>query len=502
MRYFFVFILFVFAGTGFKKPDSGETSRINSMVRIIPEYYDKAFPNPLKGFRSSSVEIEDYPTLTRLYIKWNDIEQTESDGVEKIVNFCNRQWQGLPERNIKVIPRVYLEWPYQKQNGNNSRDSVTADWGDTRFVERFWPADMKKGDYTSEQFRKRIVQLITKLGKAWDNDARVAYVEMGLIGWWGEQHTPYINMQMQQLIGDAFTRAFKTKLVMVRQAKDFVQYPFGSYWDSFAHTAQQNEAAMLVGQGNKWHISVRGGEVAYDWGDLSSTGAHPDSSLAVKSCRDYIIDYIRKTHCNHLGWINNYHGEMQAVAEGAAAVQMNLGYRFVLNEFSYTSSVLPGDSLAIQFAVTNTGSSPFYYKWPVECSLLDPVTRLPVYKKILEEVDIRTWLPGDKWNSDAKKYMAEPRKNSVTARCKLPDDIKKGQYIVSLAILDPAGSLPAVRFAIRNYFKGGRHALGNIGINTAVPTVKLNNKLFDDLYADRSLHYDYCADAAVNGKKL
>ena len=152
-----------------------------------------------------------------------------------------------------------------------------------RFTEAFLPADMKRGDFSSEQFNKRVVRLIANLGKAWDNDPRVAYIEMGIWGWWGEQQAPRaISSEMQKLMGDAFVSAFKTKLIMVRSAKDFTSFPFGEYWDSFAHSDQVDEGNMLISQGGKWKTSVHGGEVAYNWGDRSKTGRNPDESLKNK----------------------------------------------------------------------------------------------------------------------------------------------------------------------------------------------------------------------------
>jgi hypothetical protein len=461
-----------------------------SCITVFPQQYKKAFPNPLKGFRSSTINEEDYCTLTRLYVKWNEIENSEHDGVGKILDYCNSQWKDLPRRNVKVIPRVYLEWPYSKQNAANSRDTVTTDWGDTRFVDRFWPEDMKRGDYSSVEFIKRLVNLISKMGQAWDNDPRVAYIEMGLIGWWGEQHTPYISDEMQKLMGDAFTSAFKTKLIMVRQVKDFATYPFGSYWDSFAHVSQQDEAAGLVARGDKWKTTVRGGEVAYDWGDLSKTGANPDESLKDKSNRDYLIDYVREVHCNHLGWINNYNSGDTAILKGADELQKTLGYRFVIDEVRYTANVKPGDTLAVNFSVRNIGSSPLYYSWPVEVSLLDPDTKQPVWKTTFRNIDIRTWLPGDSWDKTEKKYKIEPRESQINGKFLLPVNLPKGEYILGLSILDPAGNVPAVRFAIINYFKGGRHPIGMIGVNKEIEKLDLNETIFDDLYSDRTLYYE------------
>lgn len=488
MKYLISTILFVSLQAVLFKADISAKPVKNS-VTIRPQAYQKAFPNPLKGFRSGDLNREDYPTLTRLYIGWNEIENNENDGVDKIQAYCNSRWKDLPARNIKVIPRVYLEWPYGSQNATRSRDTVTSNWGEVRYCERFWPADIKRGDYSSEQFKQRLVRLIAKMGQAWDNDPRVAYIEMGLIGWWGEQHSPFINAEMQKLIGDAFVASFKNKLVMVRQAKDFTSYPFGSYWDSFAHAEQVDEAEMLMAQGGKWTTSVRGGEVAYDWGDRSKTGNSPDESLKVKANRDYIIDFIRKVHCNHLGWINKYDLKDEQATQGADIVQQNLGYRFILNEVTYTPDVKPGQTLKVNFTVTNTGSSPIYYSWPVELSLLDMNTHQPVWKSIFQNVDIRTWLPGDQWDAVRRKYTIEPDINAVKGEFKLPKSIAKGEYILALSILDPAGNVPAVRFAVNNYFKGGRHPIGKVGIGKTTDNYALNEAIFNDLYSDRSLYY-------------
>ena len=56
---------------------------------------------------------------------------------------------------------------------------------------------MTPGDYSSDQFKRRALRLIQRLGTVWDNDPRVAYIELGLIGRWGEQHSPSITPEMQ-----------------------------------------------------------------------------------------------------------------------------------------------------------------------------------------------------------------------------------------------------------------------------------------------------------------
>ncbi|MBP1755505.1 MAG: hypothetical protein H6Q59_1903, partial [Firmicutes bacterium] len=53
--------------------------------------------------------------------------------------------------------------------------------------------------------------------------------------------------------------------------------------------------------------------------------------------------------------------------------------------------------------------------------------------------------------------------------------------------LDPAADLPAARFAILNYYQGGRHPIGRVGVGTKIDNPDLEG--FHDIQKDWSLHY-------------
>ncbi len=161
----------------------------------------------------------------------------------------------------------------------------------------------------------------------------------------------------------------------------------------------------------------------------------------------------------------------------------------MIDQVHYEALIEPGKSFYITFAVRNTGSAPFYYDWPVEVSLLDTESRRAVWKATFEDADIRTWLPGDQWNRQAKRYDIEPVTYEVSGAFRLPDNLPKGQYTVALAILDPAGTAPSVRFAIKNYFAGGRHPIGYVGVGEPPSRNTLDPALFDDQADDRALGY-------------
>jgi hypothetical protein len=441
--------------------------------------YQGALRNPLKGFRPDvgprSFHHE-YATLARCYLKWNELEDHESDGIDRIMRVCNERWKDVEKHNIKVIPRVYLDW--DEKEGNE-----------------YWPSDMQVGDYSSLQFRQRVQRLIARLGQCWDNDPRVAWVQLGIIGYWGEHHNPSPNGRMQQLLGDAFTRAFKNKKVTVRHPWEFTDYEFGIYWDSWAHIQQVEThgegIAKLNAETGRWKICPMDGECAYNWGRYQEQpGDNPNDTLRDPVHRDWLIDTIRWLHGNDLGWVASYDPSDPLVHAGAQEVQKAFGYRFVIDEVGYDAVIQPGGAFNVTFWVRNTGSAPFYYNWPVEVSLLDPESREVVWRDTFTGVDIRTWLPGDQWNKEARQYETAPTTYEVSGDFLVPKDVPKREYILALAILDPAGMVPSVRFAIENYFTGGRHPIGMVGVGEAPSRTTLAPASFDDPAEDRTLHYE------------
>lgn len=112
------------------------------------------------------------------------------------------------------------------------------------------------------------------------------------------------------------------------------------------------------------------------------------------------------------------------------------------------------------------------------------------WKSKFEDVDIRKWLPGDKWNADKQAYEIKPEIYRVSGTFDLAGESQSGRYILALAILDPAGMKPAVRFAIEKYSAGGYHPIGLVGVGEAPGNPQLSPDDFDDPVADRTLRYE------------
>ena len=494
-----VFILSIVCGVtplAFATTPAGSTSVVTDAVTgagwvtVTPAEFPGAINNPLKGFRA--YKKDGYGLLERIYIKWQDIEAGDDDTVARIIAHTNAitelKGKRFEDLNIKIVPRVFLDW-----NGSPGR--------------QHWPADLHTFDYDSPEFQERLRRLVAKLGEAWDNDPRIFAVQMGLIGYWGEHHSPAPTTAQRHMLTEAFQQAFKNKPVLVRHTDpEFMQAGFGIYYDTFGHISREPPdgaqsqfpwQAMHV-YPDIWKRAPIEGEVEYNWQKTRESsskptetyGVTPDETMKVPAHRRYMIDKIRRYQTSYLGWISSYDDSNPEVREGAAELQKAFGYRFVLVSASYPLAVQPGKPLSVKLSVRNTGSAPFYLDWPVAVALLDPATKKPVWSAPLAGVDIRKWLPGENWDSAAFAYRRPAVPYHDEGLATLPADIQPGKYIVALALLDrQGGMMPSARFANENYFRGGWHPLGFIGVGEAPQEVALKNVKFDSPAFDDSLHY-------------
>lgn len=463
-------------------------------ITVKPSEYTGAINNPLKGFRDH--KEGGYGLVVRKYLQWSEIEAGAGDGVERIIARTNEITQTRGKRfedlNVKLVPRVHLDWD--------------GSAGTPEKPKQHWPADLHTFDYDSPAFHERLTRLVAKLGEAWNDDPRIFAVQMGLIGRWGEHHSPAPTAAQRRLLAEAFQRAFPNKPVLVRHTDpEFMEARFGIYYDTFAYIGREppdGPADQFPWQATHvhrdiWKRSPIEGEVEYNW-QKDRAGARPgqtfgrtpDETLTVPAYRRYMIDKIRRYHASYLGWIDNYDQTKADVLAGAGELQKAFGYRFVLDSASYPATRQPGEALTVKLGVRNTGSAPFYLDWPVAVALLDSGTKKPVWSSPLSDIDIRRWLPGEDWDSGAFAYRRPAAVHDEEGHAILPDGLAPGRYVLALAILDRQGGLmPSVRFAIENYFRGGWHPLGYIGIGETPEETSLKEVTFDDPAFDDTLRY-------------
>lgn len=462
-------------------------------ITVYPIEYSNALRNPLKGFRRNLNGADDpeykYTSIVRDYIRWNELENSSSDGVQKLIDHANNNWSHLPELNVMVIPRVYLDW--NSDQGNE-----------------YWPADLTDGDWSSQEFKDRVVSMIHKMGEAWDNDPRVAWIQTGIIGYWGEQENP-VGVDEDgwaARMGAAFDSAFQHKKLLVRNQRhwDPAGYEWGVYWDSYAHPGQTNgswaDIRNTTAQG-RYLTQIIEGEVAYNWGEDKFDplyGGEPEITLDDHQYTNNMIDVIRELHCTGLGWISSYFDingglnvNLDSIAANADRMQKTFGYRFIIPEFSCMTRADQGDTLDISFKVKNEGSAPFYRDWPLAFTLIEESSKQIIWTEIIPNVDITQWLPGDTYNYSSRAYNNPAPEYQISASIKVPDNIPTGQYMAGISILDPTTRLPGIFFAIENFLAESQaQPLCRMGIGEdLVGSPEVDPAVFGDPLEDDARYY-------------
>ena len=99
-------------------------------------------------------------------------------------------------------------------------------------------------------------------------------------------------------------------------------------------------------------------------------------------------------------------------------------------------------------------------------------------------------MPGDKWSIEEQKYTVPAPVNTISEKVTIDGNVADGRYILAISILDPAGMQPSIRFANENYFEGGYHPVGYVGIgNVKTDGTEIPENMFFDIQSDHTLHY-------------
>ena len=366
--------------------------------------------NPLKGFLTSYLWAEpanDFPdSMEFLYLPmselWDASGDTFDSGLEPLLDAAE-------SRGHHAILRVYLDYP-TRPSGVPGYLSDTV--GCSPYAEHGGGCSP---NYEHPDLKAAILGLIGALGERYDGDPRLGFVQVGLLGFWGEWHTwPHAEMfpseDMQIEVLDAFVEAFSiTHLQLRRPAVHSVDLRIGFHDDSFAHSTLGDidwffwPGMISAGADERWHEVPIGGELRPEL----QTDVFDDAYVLGTYAQDVAI-CVETTHASYLlnYWAYNgdgtgYLGEERVRAERVAR---DMGYEFTLTGGSVVLSGLAADGVdgVVSLELAATGVAPFYYALtPV---LVDQATGTA----ISSAGPLPTVLPGDSVTVDFSLSRVPP----------------------------------------------------------------------------------------------
>ncbi|MEC8425773.1 MAG: DUF4832 domain-containing protein, partial [Myxococcota bacterium] len=219
-------------------------------------------------------------------------------------------------------------------------------------------------DYSDPALREAMLAFIDALGAAYDGDPRLALIQVGLLGFWGEWHTwPHTEWfpesEFQAAVLQAYVAAFEETLLQVRYpVAGSPDLRIGFHDDSFAYSTigdttwffhPQLEAA---GATERWRTVPIGGEVRPElqWWIFEDGYTTDDPN---RQDFDACVD---ATHASMLLNFAAFGGGFETAAEQARgeAAALSLGYSLRLDQVDVADGLLAA-------RIENQGVAPFYY---------------------------------------------------------------------------------------------------------------------------------------------
>jgi hypothetical protein len=394
---------------------------------IRPDAAPGPLDNPLKGWcpYTDAGEITQPYSMVFQYVPWSRLEPRE--GEYRFKEWEDESWNVARAKGKHIIFRVYIDYP--------KLPSGMPDWLVRKGVKLRPYRDHGGGlapDYDDTRMITAMESFIAALGRRYNQNPRVAFVQLGMLGFWGEWHTwpigkLYASPDTERRIVDAFRKAMPDKSLMVRYARDYAgrQPWIGFHDDMFPQDTDNGEDWSFLaglrtsGRTENWKTAIVGGE------------------MVPNEARDWLEKNFyqsgKMVQASHFSWIGPYCPALERKTNdefrhrSEELIRM-MGYEFRLTEIRTQDAINSGETLSVQLRGLNQGVAPFYYAWPLNLCLLD--TDGKVVKTFQTDVDIRTWQPG-----------------SFAESANVQIDVPPGDSLLGIGIIDPWTGQPAVQFA-------------------------------------------------------
>lgn len=429
----------------------------NNWVVFTPQGTNEVLNNPYMGFapdaRSGPYPFEHRLVYANLF--WKDLEPEKG-----VIDFDKLdetlQLEEWASRGVQVIFRIVMDYPGEKKHKDIPGwlyDELNGDgtWYHNDYGQGFSP------NYANPKLIAYHNLLIAKLGEHYDQDPRIAFIELGSLGHWGEWHThepiAFPKLRVTDQYVWHYLNSFPDKLLLMRRPhKIALDNKLGLFNDMFGAKDHTDNFISWFQHGYvSWLTQEKIPAMPDFWKYAPSGGEFADGSDGIEK---YLSDaYIKRTlgqaQASHTSWLGpnvpvreETFSQFQANIE---ALERTMGYRFVLASETHSKQIQPGKKLAVSMLWKNTGSAPFYFKWPLELSLADAQGKIVVKTNTAE--DIRKWLPGQV---------------KSTQSIQLPSNLPEGTYTLCVAILDPQTNEPGIELAIKGKREDHRYELGQV----------------------------------------
>lgn len=337
------------------------------------------------------------------------------------------------------------DWLYDETGGD-------GEWYTTQEGSGFSP------DYTNRTLIDRHYLVLEALGRRYDSDRRIAWVELGSLGhdgsWRVDRAEGVDPLPLSDIVTEYvwhYTRAFpNTRLLMSRPFSEAHLLSLGLYNDNLGDEDKSWEWLDFVrfgGYDDQLSAMLRPME---DFWKRGASVAHldrgQDQAVLLREKNEQILRQIKEGHLSIVAGLDPALFSDPELKEALDQAAQSMGYRLWVLNAKWPRSLRAGYRLRVETLWRNDGSAPMYENWPVELSLARD-----------GEVVV-------KQNTDLKTCELLPGESERLISLDIPSDLEEGVYTLCVAILDPETGQPGVRLAMEGAREDGRCEMGQVEI--------------------------------------
>lgn len=413
-------------------------------IEIKLEAGEGPLDNPFKGWCPyvDAGDIRQPYSMAFLYVPWSRIEPEEGKFAFDL--WEKKDWSVPEAKGKHIVFRVYIDYP--------SLPSGLPGWLRKRGIKESRYRDHGGGlspDYNDPRMIQALERLIKALGERYDENPRVAFIELGLLGFWGEWHTwprdeLYASNETERRVIDAYRSAFPHKILLARYARDDAGSRdfIGFHDDMFPEDTNNGEdwsfyeGLKRSGRLDNWKKASIGGEMVPNRARVWMGPKFAATLSAVELCR--------------FSWIGPYCPALEKSTdakflENCRKLVQRMGYQFHLKSVKHAQEIMRKDPFEVAIEGENEGVAPFPYPWEVEFALIGEDGTIAERARV--HTDIRTWLPG-----------------SFRIGARFSAQVPPGRYKIAIGIIDPATNRPGVAFANRLERSSGWSVLSRVSV--------------------------------------
>ena len=403
------------------------------------------------------------------FYEWNLYQQAP---VKSVNNYCRYTWSQLEPTKGNydfslIIAAATAAYNNPKGRGKLSFGVRCLVAGDNKDYPTYldnptnsissWYSNAKKSwvpDWNNAYFLERLDSLVAAMGRAFNNDPRIGFVQILSYGDWGEWHmaafeapvSPNVTIThttIEHMI-NAYTSSFPNKQLLMMTDNSYglqyamtrtnVAYPIGWYRCSWGNNDmyQMTDSSGWSYAKDRWKTAP-----AIFEGYGTTTGSGMNYALCIPQTQQFHVSAIGD-------WLYGTYATMTQAQRDSVLMSVNLaGYKYVLRSLNLSDSLYVGRNFTVTSKWSNTGQAPTYLNWVINYRFIDSVSGQVKWQNI-SQLKLKTLLPT--YDSATQSDTAI----TITDHFAIPTNVNSGNYKLEVLITDSANYYAPLQLLTRS----------------------------------------------------